>query len=112
MRERGAQDGKGARPDFGIIWERFPKFVLGFIAASLVFSFLLAPDLVKSCEKPLKGCVRLWFAAAFVCIGLETRLGELTKMGEGRPALAFVGGQAVNVAWTLLLAWLLFGGKG
>ena len=25
-------------------------------------------------------------------------------------ALAFVGGQAVNVAWTLLLAWLLFGG--
>ena len=114
MRERAGQDGKdekGGRPDFGIIWERFPKFVLGFIAASLVFSFLLAPELVKTCEKPLKGLREIWFAAAFVCIGLETRLGELTKMGGGRPALAFVGGQAVNVAWTLLLAWLLFGGK-
>jgi hypothetical protein len=43
---------------------------------------------------------------------LETRLGELTKLGGGRPALAFLGGQAVNVVWTLLLAWFLFGGKG
>lgn len=48
-------------------------------------------------------------SAAFVCIGLETRLGNLAKLGGGRPALAFLGGQAVNVLWTLLLAWLLFG---
>lgn len=96
------------RPSLGVIWERFPKFVLGFIAASLVFSFLLAPEVVKAADKPLKGLRELWFAAAFVCIGLETRLGDLAKLGGGRPALAFVGGQAVNVLWTLLLAWLLF----
>jgi len=29
---------------------------------------------------------------------------------QGRPALAFVGDQTFNVFWTLLLAWLLFGG--
>jgi hypothetical protein len=28
----------------------------------------------------------------------------------GRPAIAFLIGQAVNVAWTLLVAYLLFGG--
>jgi hypothetical protein len=28
----------------------------------------------------------------------------------GRPALAFLGGQAFNVLWTLLLAYVLFGG--
>jgi uncharacterized membrane protein YadS len=99
-------------PDFGIIWERFPKFVLGFIVASLVFSFLLDPSLVKSCDKPLKGLREVWFAAAFVCIGLETKLGDLAKLGGVRPALAFLGGQTVNVAWTLFLAWMLFGRQG
>jgi len=29
---------------------------------------------------------------------------------QGRPALAFLGAQTINVFWTLLLAWLLFGG--
>ena len=31
-------------------------------------------------------------------------------MDEGRPAAAFLLAQAVNIGWTLLVAWLLFGG--
>ncbi len=108
LRERRT-NAEASGPSVGVIWERFPKFVLGFIGASLVFSFLLSPELVKACDKPLKGLREIWFAAAFVCIGLETRLGDLAKLGGGRPALAFLGGQAVNILWTLLLAWLLFG---
>jgi uncharacterized membrane protein YadS len=105
---RGApQPGGGSR--LGLLWERFPKFVLGFLAASLVFSFLLDPKLAKDLDKPLKGLREVWFAAAFVCIGLETRFDDLLTLGRGRPALAFLGGQAVNVLWTLLLALLLFG---
>jgi hypothetical protein len=45
-----------------------------------------------------------------VCVGLETRFIELLKTDQGRPALAFLGAQTINVFWTLLLAWLLFGG--
>jgi uncharacterized membrane protein YadS len=93
-----------------MVWERFPKFVLGFVAASLVFSFLVPRDVAAALDKPLKALREAWFTAAFVCIGLETRFAELLGAGGGRPALAFVCGQAVNVAWTLLLAWLLFGG--
>lgn len=111
VRER-RENGTASRVDFGVIWERFPKFVLGFLGASLVFSFLLSPEWVKHGDKPLKALREIWFAAAFVCIGLETRLGDLAKLGGGRPALAFLGGQAVNVLWTLLLAWLLFGVLG
>lgn len=40
----------GQAPSLGIVWEKFPKFILGFVAASLVFSlcqsnglFTLAP---------------------------------------------------------------------
>lgn len=108
---RGGKDGTSQeRPSAAVIWERFPKFVIGFMLASLAFSFLLTPDQAKAANGILKGLREVWFTAAFVCIGLETRLGDLFKLGGGRPALAFVGGQAFNVIWTLLLAWLLFGG--
>ncbi|HEY5898682.1 MAG TPA: putative sulfate exporter family transporter [Burkholderiales bacterium] len=100
----------GQRPSAAVIWQRFPKFVIGFVAASVVFSFFL-PTEVVSATKGALGELRLWwFAMAFVCIGLETRFLEVATRDQGRPALAFVGAQTLNVFWTLLLAWLLFGG--
>ena len=100
----------GERPSAAVIWQRFPKFVLGFVAASVVFSFFLPAEAVAGTKAAL-GELRLWwFAMAFVCIGLETRFVELAATDGGRPALAFVGAQAINVLWTLLIAWLLFGG--
>ncbi len=100
----------GEKPSVKIIWERFPKFVLGFIAASVLFSFALNPDFVDSSKGLMKGLRTWWFALAFVCIGLETRFRDLVAMDEGRPAIAFLLAQSVNVFWTLLIAWLLFGG--
>lgn len=100
----------GATPSVSIIWERFPKFVLGFVAASLLFSFALSPEVVDSTKGLMKGLRTWWFALAFVCIGLETRFRDLVAMEEGRPAGAFLLAQGVNVIWTLLIAWLLFGG--
>ena len=100
----------GQKPSAGIIWERFPKFVLGFIVASAIFSFLLSADLVNGTKSALGELRVWWFAMAFVCIGLETRFVDLASMGQGRPALAFLGAQAINIFWTLLLAYLLFGG--
>ena len=93
-----------------IVWERFPKFVLGFVAASFVFSFLLSPVLVSETKNLLAGLRTWWFALAFASIGLETRFSDIINAEARRPALAFLGGQAFNVLWTLLLAYLLFGG--
>ena len=100
----------GERPSIAVIWQRFPKFVLGFVVASAVFSFLLPADMVSGTRSAL-GEIRVWwFAMAFLCIGLETRFVELAAMEQGRPAVAFLGAQTINVFWTLLLAYLLFGG--
>lgn len=107
MRQPSAQQ---ERPTASVIWERFPKFVLGFLAASLVFSFLLPAGLVKETKTSLTALRTVWFALAFASIGLETKFTDLLSMGEGRPLFAFLGGQTVNVIWTLLLAWLIFGG--
>jgi uncharacterized integral membrane protein (TIGR00698 family) len=99
-------EGKG----IGVIWERFPKFVLGFIAASLIFSFLIPADTTKQISGFLNALRTVWFALAFVSIGLEARFSDLVKIQGGRPAVAFIGAQLFNIAWTLLWAYLLFGG--
>ena len=69
------------RPSASVIWERFPKFVLGFLAASLVFSFVLQSSLVTETKGVLAGLRTTWFALAFVSIGLETRFSELAATG-------------------------------
>jgi uncharacterized membrane protein YadS len=100
----------GERPSAGVIWERFPKFVIGFVVASAVFSFALPTEIVSATRAALGEIRTWWFALAFVCIGLETQVVQLATTEQGRPALAFLGAQTINVFWTLLLAWLLFGG--
>jgi uncharacterized membrane protein YadS len=107
MRQRGPS---AERPSAKVIWERFPKFVLGFVAASLLFSFAVDSGVVQQTKGLLTGLRTAWFALAFTSIGLETRFSELMRPESGRAAMAFVGGQAFNVVWTLLLAYLLFGG--
>lgn len=92
------------------IWQRFPVFVLGFIAVSLIFSFILHSDTTKQVSGFLNALRTQWFALAFVSIGLEARFRELFQLQGGRPAVAFLGAQAFNILWTLLWAYLLFGG--
>jgi uncharacterized integral membrane protein (TIGR00698 family) len=100
----------GERPSARVIWDRFPKFVLGFLAASLVFSFFLSDALVTETAGTIRSLRTWWFALAFVSIGLETRVADIVAMENGRPAIAFLLAQALNVLWTLGIAWLLFGG--
>lgn len=100
----------GERPTPAVIWQRFPKFVLGFMAVSVIFSFVLPPALVSETRGALTGLRTAWFALAFTSIGLETRFRDLIGMEGGRPAMAFLAAQAINVVWTLAVAYLLFGG--
>ena len=93
-----------------VIWDRFPKFVLGFLAVSLIFSFALSTQAVTDTRGLLNGVRTAWFALAFLAIGLETSMTDLVKTGGGRPVAAFLGGQLFNIVVTLLLAYLLFGG--
>jgi uncharacterized membrane protein YadS len=102
--------GTGERPSVALVWQRFPKFVLGFLVASATFSFLLDADTVRETKSTLAGLRTVWFALAFTCIGLETRFTDLIRMDGGRPAVAFIGAQAFNILWALLMAFLLFGG--
>lgn len=97
------------KPGLGVIWERFPKFVIGFIAASLLFSFALQPDTVAQVKGGIKSIQGLWFALAFTSIGLETNFKELFGNNNAKPFLAFLTAQLFNVLVTLAVALWLFG---
>jgi uncharacterized integral membrane protein (TIGR00698 family) len=100
----------GQKPSLMEIWFRFPKFVVGFIIASIVFSFFMTEASAKAVTSVTAGLRGWWFTMAFLCIGLETKFKELVAMGGGRPAAAFLIAQAFNILWTLLFAYLIFGG--
>lgn len=97
------------KPSLKLIWVRFPKFVLGFIATSLIFSFLIDVDTAKAAGSTIKSYQSLWFNLAFVCIGLETRFKDLVTLDRGRPAYAFLIAQGFNIILTLIVAYVLFG---
>jgi uncharacterized integral membrane protein (TIGR00698 family) len=98
-----------SKPTLGVIWERFPKFVIGFIVASLIFSFLIAPEVRDGVKDSLKNLQGLWFALAFTSIGLETNFKDLFANNSKKPLYAFLIAQSFNVIITLIIAFLLFG---
>jgi uncharacterized integral membrane protein (TIGR00698 family) len=98
-----------SKPTLSVIWERFPKFVIGFIAASLLFSFIVPSGIIADVKDSLKSIQGLWFALAFTSIGLETNFAELFNKNSKKPFYAFLIAQGFNIVVTLVIAFVLFG---
>jgi uncharacterized membrane protein YadS len=113
----------GRRPNAAEIWWRFPKFVIGFLLASLIVTWVTSDyslaDYNKTVNPNLVGPIkdlRTWaFIFCFLSIGLTTRFRELAKAG-GKPFIAFTSGVAVNVvlgfvlsAWAFATYWASLG---
>ena len=96
------------KPTLKVIWERFPKFVLGFIVASMLFSFFISPETVAGVKDSLKSIQGLWFALAFTSIGLETNFKDLFVHNSKKPLYAFLVAQFFNIVVTLVIAMVLF----
>ncbi len=87
------------------IWRRFPKFVLGFIALSVIVSL----GLLDKGDTKLLTNLRNWaLTLAFVSIGLQFAWVELKKLGM-RPLVVYAIATLFNTALALGMAWLLFG---
>ena len=99
---------KDTKPTLAVIWERFPKFVIGFIAASLLFSFFISPETTAQVKGSLKNLQGLWFALAFTSIGLETKFSDLFNKNSRKPLYAFLIAQGFNIIITLVIAFMLF----
>jgi uncharacterized membrane protein YadS len=97
------------------VWLRFPKFVLGFLVASLLVTAIVSGYTLAEYDSrvtpaliaPIRN-LRTWaFIFCFFSIGLTTRFGELAKSGT-KPQLAFAAGVVVNVLLGYVLSVWLF----
>jgi uncharacterized integral membrane protein (TIGR00698 family) len=112
------RDESGRTVGIGEIWHRFPKFVLGFIAASIIFSVLdqsMGKDMGDAVMEHgiVRGGTKLlrdwFFALSFAAIGLSTNFRELAKYFKGgKPLILYVCGQSFNLVLTLAMAYLMF----
>jgi uncharacterized integral membrane protein (TIGR00698 family) len=113
---RWDREGIEGRAPSSEIWQRFPKFVLGFLAASVLITlFSSGYDYAQYKKEVIPGLVaplqvlRTWaFTFAFLAIGLSTRLRELAAVGI-RPFVAFTIGVFVNVLLGFILSTQVFG---
>jgi len=105
----------GSKPNPAEIWWRFPKFVIGFMAASIIMTLIAShysfADYNKIVKPELVGpikALRTWcFIFCFFSIGLTTRFRELAAAGA-KPFWAFTTGVVVNVILGFVLSTMVF----
>lgn len=100
------------------IWHRFPKFVIGFLAASVIFSLLYSSigadaGYTMIDNGVLRGFTRIcrgwFFCFSFAAIGLATNFRELAHYFKGgKPLILYVCGQSFNLMLTLIMAYIMF----
>ena len=106
----------GARPDAMEIWWRFPKFVIGFLIASILMTMVTSGYSVAEFNQTVKPglilplvSLRTWvFIFCFLSIGLTTRFRDLEPVGW-KAFSAFTIGVAVNVLLGYYLSAHVFG---
>ena len=113
---RWEKSGDTRKADLGQIWWRFPKFVVGFIIASLIITYAVHSYSFADYNKTVKALLvqplvvlrTCAFTFCFLAIGLTTRVRELVPAG-GRPFWAFAAGVVVNVILGYILSVIVFG---
>lgn len=99
----------------GEIWTRFPKFILGFMLASVVASIIFVPafgaEKTNAVNKVLGGYKDWAFVLAFTSIGLDTNFKQIAKSMQGGKVLwLYIIGQTFNIILTFAVVWLLLSG--
>jgi len=105
-----------SKVEVGQIWWRFPKFVIGFLIASVLTTLIVHGNTLADYNKLVKPTLilpitslRTWaFTFSFLSIGLTTRFRELASAGV-KPVVAFTVGVIVNVALGYFLSVVVFG---
>src|SRR5271157_5448945 len=97
------------------LWQKFPKFVLGFLGLSVIFSVLFAVFPGKEAHAYLAGRVGAmrgfseWaFQLTFVGVGLRTSFREMVRTGV-RPLVVGVVAETAVAGVTLLMVFAAAG---
>eukprot|EP01062_Namystynia_karyoxenos_P013086 TRINITY_DN14713_c1_g1_i1.p1 TRINITY_DN14713_c1_g1~~TRINITY_DN14713_c1_g1_i1.p1 ORF type:complete len:644 (+),score=201.53 TRINITY_DN14713_c1_g1_i1:91-1932(+) len=104
----------GSRPTFAMLWDKFPKFVVGFLALSAILTLVVSAVNAAKCHalpRSVTAMSNWWMVVGFICVGLNTDVRKLGKKVKGGSVLAlyFVGG-LWDIVFTYGVAHLFFSG--
>jgi len=101
---------------FSQIWERFPKFILGYMATffAVILIAVSAPDAVSGAKASM-GTANIFrgifFVMTFFTIGVASNFRKLWEEGIGKLALVYVICLFGFIIWIgLVISWLFFHG--
>ncbi len=98
------------------IWERFPKFVLGYALTFIIFLIICAstPALIKTAKLATAESNvfrQLFFAMTFFTIGVVSNFKKLWEEGIGRLAVVYLVCLFGFIIWVgLAISWIFFHG--
>ena len=106
----------GEKVGAGEIWERFPKFIIGYALTFLLMlaACLLFPGVIQKAKLATGEADNfrtLFFALTFFSIGLVSNFRKLWEEGIGRLALVYIISLFGFIIWIgLLISWIFFHG--
>src|SRR6266478_7198596 len=107
----------GDKAKTGEIWNRFPKFIIGYVVTFLVILFLAlgaTPELMakaKSAMGEANTFRGIFFVLTFFTIGVMSNFRKLWEEGIGKLAAVYVVCLFGFIIWAgLVISWVFFGG--
>jgi uncharacterized membrane protein YadS len=106
----------GGKVPFAEIWERFPKFVFGYLITFLavLLIVLFAPSSIEKLKAAMaeaNGFRSIFFCMTFFSIGVASNFKKLWEEGIGRLAAVYVVCLFGFIIWIgLLISWMFFHG--
>ena len=107
---------EGEKVGAGLIWERFPKFILGYMGTFLavIGIAVLAPALVPKAKAAMAEANvfrGLFFVMTFFTIGVVSNFRKLWEEGIGKLALVYILCLFGFIIWIgLAISWIFFHG--
>ncbi len=111
-----AEAKEGKKMSWGDVWDRFPRFVLGYVITFLIMLTICisSPDMhkvAKSISGALNGLRVMFFLLTFFSIGLVSNFKKLLEEGIGRLAIVYVVCLFGFIIWVgLFISYLFFHG--
>jgi uncharacterized membrane protein YadS len=108
---------QGDKAKVGEIWERFPKFILGYVVTFLLILILALSSTPATATKIRSAMLEanvfrvIFFVMTFFTIGVMTNFRKLWEEGIGKLAAVYVVCLFGFVIWVgLVISWVFFGG--
>lgn len=108
---------RNVKPSPKLLWYRFPKFVFGYLATSLILSLIvLSYPAVETGSKAVEPVIYFgteplrvaFFTFTFFAIGLSTQFSRFKEIKLKKPVLAYAISLLLAIVWGAIISYFLF----